>query len=85
MEVDTSTLRDLGKWILGGLGVLSMGVVNLLFKRADNVDRRLNSLEESRTLHTEAMRRIDENIAAMRNDMQKLTAVVITFAHDGKS
>ena len=85
MEIDVSTIKDLGKWMLGGIGVITMGVSKLLFKRADNTDRRINSLEESRLIHTEAMRRIDENVAAMRADMQKMTAVIITFAHDGKS
>ena len=85
MEIDASTINDLGKWLLGGIGVITMGVSKFLFKRADNTDRRINSLEESRVVHAEAMRRIDDNIASMRSDMQKMTAAIITFAHDGRS
>lgn len=85
MEIDVSTLKDVSKWLLGAIGVITMAVTKLLFKRADNTDRRINSLEESRVIHTEAMRRIDDNVAAMRSDMQKMTSVIITFAHDGKS
>ena len=85
MEIDAATMKDAGKWLLGGIGVITMGVTKLLFKRADNTDRRINTLEESRAVHTEAMRRIDENIASMRSDMQKMTAAIIAFAHDGRS
>ena len=85
MEVDTSTLRELGKWLLGAIGVVSMGITNILFKRANNVDRRLSSLEQSSFVHAEAMRRIDLNIAAMREDMQKLTSAMLVFVHNEKS
>ena len=84
MEVDTTTLQNIGKWLLGGIGVLSMGIAKILFKRADNVDRRLSSLEQSSFVHAEAMRRIDLNIAAMREDMHQLTSAMMAYVHNGK-
>ena len=87
MEVDASTLKDLGKWLLGGIGVLFMGIANLLFKRTDNVDRRINTLdrriitlETSILLHAESMRRIDDHIAGVRDDVKTMTAAVLDLA-----
>ena len=80
MEVDPHTIKEFGKWLLGGIGVIVVSTVNAMWKHSGNVDRRINSLEAASAGHAQAMLQINEHVAGMRADVQKMTVAIIELA-----